>query len=414
MTAVRALCVFAAGAFAPTLHADIPSYTVDAVATYTTATTLRGASDAGHFVGDQLNLGVSRAFLATPDDGLLLLPLPAGYTSSIAYDVNDSGVVVGTVADNTFPADLGEPAIWTPDGSGGYTVQIPQQFTTAPGPLGQMSIDGGQAVAINNAGEVVGWSRYQGFQGGPTTLFSTGAPPVNLQLLGFNAQVRDINDGGVIVGGGLRMDLNTGTVTSIGLPDPIQPGNVGFTDVIAFAVNDADETVVAANLASVPTENYLTYMHNDDDGFIRLNPGQVPSRFVGFYDNNDAGDVSASGGVLFRAENQLVPGYDSLLEPGSSHWDPALGFIDNNRRVYTTAVNTNTGENALVLLIPSGQACPGDADGSGTVDVNDISYVIFRLGNAGTPGEVDGDADGNGVVDVNDVSFVVFRFGDCG
>lgn len=61
----------------------------------------------------------------------------------------------------------------------------------------------------------------------------------------------------------------------------------------------------------------------------------------------------------------------------------------------------------------AGASRPADADGSGTVDVNDISYVIFRLGSAGTPGDVDGDADGNGVVDVNDVSFVVFRFGAC-
>jgi hypothetical protein len=25
-------------------------------------------------------------------------------------------------------------------------------------------------------------------------------------------------------------------------------------------------------------------------------------------------------------------------------------------------------------------ACPGDSNGDGTIDVNDISYVIFRLG----------------------------------
>lgn len=58
-------------------------------------------------------------------------------------------------------------------------------------------------------------------------------------------------------------------------------------------------------------------------------------------------------------------------------------------------------------------SCEGDADGNGAVDVNDISFVLFRLGDSGTPGSVDGDADENGVVDVNDISYVLFRLGGC-
>ncbi len=57
--------------------------------------------------------------------------------------------------------------------------------------------------------------------------------------------------------------------------------------------------------------------------------------------------------------------------------------------------------------------CDGDANGDNVVDVNDISYVLFRLGNAGTPGTVDGDANSDGIVDVNDISFVLFRLGPC-
>ncbi len=57
--------------------------------------------------------------------------------------------------------------------------------------------------------------------------------------------------------------------------------------------------------------------------------------------------------------------------------------------------------------------CDGDANGDNVVDVNDISYVLFRLGNAGTPGTVDGDANADGIVDVNDISYVLFRLGPC-
>jgi glucose/arabinose dehydrogenase len=58
-------------------------------------------------------------------------------------------------------------------------------------------------------------------------------------------------------------------------------------------------------------------------------------------------------------------------------------------------------------------SCAGDANGDLVVDVNDISYVLFRLGNAGFPGTVDGDVNCTGVVDVNDISYVLFRLGVC-
>jgi hypothetical protein len=67
----------------------------------------------------------------------------------------------------------------------------------------------------------------------------------------------------------------------------------------------------------------------------------------------------------------------------------------------------------LNLAINDAPACDGDANGDNLVDVNDISYVLFRLGDSGTPGEVDGDANQDGVVDVNDISYVLFRLGIC-
>jgi hypothetical protein len=53
-------------------------------------------------------------------------------------------------------------------------------------------------------------------------------------------------------------------------------------------------------------------------------------------------------------------------------------------------------------------SCEGDANGDNVIDVNDISYVLFRLG--GPPPE--GDANNDGAVDVNDISYVLFRLGD--
>ena len=66
------------------------------------------------------------------------------------------------------------------------------------------------------------------------------------------------------------------------------------------------------------------------------------------------------------------------------------------------------GVSANQTLTIAAHACAGDVNGDGGVDVNDISYVLFRLG-----GTTDGDANGDSTVDVNDISYVLFRLGGC-
>jgi len=53
--------------------------------------------------------------------------------------------------------------------------------------------------------------------------------------------------------------------------------------------------------------------------------------------------------------------------------------------------------------------CPGDLDGSGAVDVNDILLVLAAFGSADPAGDTNGD----GIVDVNDVLNVVGAYGPC-
>lgn len=62
-------------------------------------------------------------------------------------------------------------------------------------------------------------------------------------------------------------------------------------------------------------------------------------------------------------------------------------------------------------IVPESSLCDGDANADGVIDVNDISFVLFRLGEDPPVG----DANGDGVVDVNDISHVLFRLGNpCG
>lgn len=407
MTGKRILAAMGVVGFAVSAMGGVPSYSVEVIEPFSVSTFIRGASEAGHVAGWQVVNGEVRGFVARAGAGLGLLPLPAGYQSSAALDVNSAGVVVGAVAQGGFPFDGGEPAIWTPDGAGGYTVAIPEQFETLPSPIGgTLGVTGGMAVAINDAGTVVGWSRYQGFQGGPTTLFSLTDAPVNINALGFDATVEAMNEQGVLVGGQFMFDLNTGVATE--LPIPVAMSGPSVNGFIGYAINDHDEVVAAARLATSTNNIWLTYLHDPADGWSPLNPSQIASRFVGFYDNNNRGDVSATGGVLFADEGVLVGSYDGLLEPADAHWDTAIGFIGNDRRVYTTAFDTGSGQNALVVLVPDSVGCSSAdlAEPFGVLDLQDVgAFIDGFLGQ-----DPIADLNTDGVFDLADVQAFVGSF----
>lgn len=386
-------------------HAEVPTYSVDVVATFTQSTNVRGASDTGLIVGDQIVNGLSRAFVASQGNGITLLPLPNGTTSSVAMDVNNNGVVVGAVHGGGFVFDGGEPAIWVPDGNGGYTAHIPEQFESQPSPLGVLPINGGMATAINDAGVVVGWSRYQGFQGGPTTLFSMDQPPVNLGELGFQATVEDINNNNVAVGGNYIFDLNTNTATHIGVPD--QVGSVGFTHVLGYAINDSEQVIAAAHIATSTNNQWLTYIY--DGIWTPMNPDLIGTRFVGFvYDNNNQGDVSAWGGVYFANEDQWFGSYDALTEPADQNWDTSIGYIGNDRRVYTIAYDASADTNAVVVLVPNTSICAADLTLDGELNFLDISAFLSSF----NAGDQSVDFDQSGSLNFLDVSAFLSMFSD--
>ncbi|MCH2139444.1 MAG: autotransporter adhesin family protein [Phycisphaerales bacterium] len=54
--------------------------------------------------------------------------------------------------------------------------------------------------------------------------------------------------------------------------------------------------------------------------------------------------------------------------------------------------------------------CPGDSDGNGVVNIDDLLTVI---GNFACQGECDGDVDDNGSVDIDDLLMVIGNFGAC-
>jgi len=59
------------------------------------------------------------------------------------------------------------------------------------------------------------------------------------------------------------------------------------------------------------------------------------------------------------------------------------------------------------LLIQCGSGCPGDIDGNGVVDLNDLNLVLTNFGSGSG-----GDANGDGVTDLNDLNIVLTNFGN--
>lgn len=57
------------------------------------------------------------------------------------------------------------------------------------------------------------------------------------------------------------------------------------------------------------------------------------------------------------------------------------------------------------------EICPGDVDGSGTVDLADLNAILAQFGSEVEPGSA-GDFDGSGVIDLPDLNAVLSMFGE--
>jgi hypothetical protein len=83
-------------------------------------------------------------------------------------------------------------------------------------------------------------------------------------------------------------------------------------------------------------------------------------------------------------------------------------FITGDRTVWYETVDNNGTVIGDIDVIA--EPCPGDDDGNGEVNIDDLLAVI---GNFTCTGVCDGDADGNGVVDINDLLMTIGNFGPC-
>lgn len=360
----------------------------------------RGLNDHGVAIGERSVSGNIRAWVGDASGMSQLLPLPAGYLSSTVGGINNHGVIVGAVG-QSFSAERGEAVRWTPI-EGGYTIEF---LGALPGHTQSI------ATAINDQGDIVGYSIVPGFQGGPSVWFNGPQGVVDLGALGMNGLAYDINEQRVVVGGRARVDLDT--LTAELLPVPSIPGFSSFSSlVVSRGVNDSGQVVGHGVLNTSQPDRQVPIRYTDGVGWEAL--VALASPFGTAYDiNNDAetalvaigspGYVQAPGAGLASLTARVDPAQPGWTVRGDAGMD-----VNNAGQILATGVNSITGHSGVILLTPMGGALLGDIDGDGRVNFNDLNLLLGEYGQSG-PG-LGGDLDGDGAVGFADLNLLLGQF----
>lgn len=305
------------------------------------ASSVTGISENGWVIGQRSVGSATRGFIVRAGQAAQLLPLAPGDQSSFALDVNELGQVVGAVSSATSPEFGARAALWSPNGQGGYTLTL----------LGQLpghSVS--TATAINNLGDVVGYSNQSFFRYPVWFTSPSGVFDLN-PLAVFDPQ--EINDERVFCDRqGKLCDLDTLAVVSLGLPS----GPPTYSAASALGINQRGDVAARVVLATSTSCVYRAARYLDGIGWQTLTPC---SSVAGAYEINGRGDVVYTAVLIYALLHLEGLGdfdVETLLAPSASNWDllTSSGLqINTARQIACTAQNTGTGQVGAVLLTPT-------------------------------------------------------------
>lgn len=300
------------------------------------------------------NIEVQHAALLAADGAVTFLPSLAGDNGvvSVAFDMNDAGIVVGRSATVATPFWMSVPndaVFWVDD------------EITSIGTLGGFL---GTALRINNNNIIIGqsntaisdlprgfvWTEDDGMQ---------EIPPIDIGEVGH---VRDINDSNVIVGVGTLDSDSHATMWTDYTKVPVRlPVLRGDGDSVANAINNAGYIVGSASTA----QGSRARLWIDDEKVYDLN--DLLAEPLGF-PIGAASAITDNGLILAHGSDPRAGTVDIVLRPvitGDLNGDGSVDVLD-----------------LLALLAAWGacEDCPADLNEDGLVDVLDMLMLLNAWG----------------------------------
>ena len=296
-------------------------------------------NEIGDVVGWSMGANGTRAFVFTDAVGMVALPGLANRPRTVARDINNAGVIVGSA--NAGGGDIGHAVLW----SAGAI----RDLGTLPG--GYYS----EASGVNTLGQVVGWSDTNAgsmLLGVHGFLYDTSANTItDLTPNADTGYAEDINDAGQVTGyqtafggyhafrwqGGNFLDLGV-------LP--------GFAHSIGWAINAFGD--VAGNSTSASGNSERLFRYSAGFGLQDLGGTGQHNTALGL---NSAGHVvgftgnSAKRALRYTDANGLQD-LNTLIDPSLGWVLLAAYDINDLGQIVGYAFNNFTGQTHAVRLLP--------------------------------------------------------------
>jgi probable HAF family extracellular repeat protein len=298
----------------------------------------------GDVVGWSMGPAGTRGFLYTNAGGMVALPGPPDRPRTVARDINDESVIVGSA--NMGGTDLGHAVLW----SGGSVQDL--------GTLGTGFYS--EAWGVNNLGQVVGWSYTDGGSGLTGVhgfLYTQAQGLVDLTPDSDTGHALDVNDAGQVTGyktalggyhafrwqGGAFVDLGV-------LP--------GFAHSFGWAINASGQ--VAGNSTSGSGNSERLFRYTDGAGLQDLG---------GVGEHNVAWGINGSGqvvGTTGQSQSRAVRYTDAAgLQDVNTLIDPSLGWVllgandvNDDGQIVGYGFNNFTAQTHAVRLRPTAAPPP--------------------------------------------------------
>lgn len=316
------------------VSAEVPMYAAEFMGPGSSAS----MNNHGHIVGNESTSQPGIPWV-NDNNGFRRLPIPIGMSGAIVADINDNGLIVGSVySTDSILTDM--PAKWVPNELGVYTVEVLPLAGTATR---------GKAVAVNNPGHIL----VNGFGVGDIPTYTAYLVDDNLAIPLNLFNPVDINDNGLVLTNNTLFDIST--MTELGIPAPENFSASMFPS----SLNNNNQVAVTLLTALIDNVRYVKI------GVYTVGVGwnivldSVTNMNVS--DINDNGDLTIGGDSLPLSCGGLVYFIDEgfycstdLLGPAFDNW--MLGDnieISNDRKLLAYGIS-DAGQFGIIRISPAG------------------------------------------------------------